>query len=339
MTGGTGLIGSHVLLELALRKRPVRAIKREHSDLETVKKVFQFYFPEEGMALFSGIEWVDADLLDIEGLERAMKGVEKVFHCAGMVSYDPKDRDKLLEVNVESTKNLLESARSEGVKGFGHLSSTSALGKAQEGRVLDESANWSTDHRNSDYSVSKYMAEREVWRAREEGLPALVLNPCIVIGPGDPGRSSTTLIGGVAKGNPFYPPGSNAFIDARDVARPLVDLMEGMEHEGENFVLIGEHRSFQDVMQKIAANIGQDPPRYRAGPLLLEFAWRSESLLRIASGRKPNITKQTARNGQRQMRFSSEKAERRFGFDPRSIDEAIQNASAFYLQLQKEKAL
>lgn len=339
VTGGTGLIGSHVLLELVRRKRPVRALKRESSRLDIVKRVFQFYHPDEGMALFSGIEWMDGDLSDIDAMMEAMSGVERVFHCAGMVSYDPRDRDRLLELNVEGTRNLVNVALHYGVEAFGHLSSTSALGKAREGEPLDESAKWTVDHRNSDYSVSKFMAEREVWRAREEGLPVVIVNPCIVLGAGDPGRSSTTLIGGVAEGNPFYPPGSNAFIDVRDVAEPLVDLLDGMEHEGERYVLIGEHRSFQEVMERVAEKIGQRPPRFRAGRFLLETTWRTEHLLRSLSGRKPRISKHTARNGLRNMRFSAKKAQRDLGLSPRPIDNAIENAASFYLELQKEKAL
>ncbi|MFB6257090.1 MAG: NAD-dependent epimerase/dehydratase family protein [Flavobacteriales bacterium] len=339
VTGGTGLIGSHLLLELALRKRPIRALKREGSDLETVKSVFQYYRSEDGMALFSGIEWVDADLTDIAPLGAAMKGVERVFHSAGIVSYDPGDREKLLEFNAEGTKNLLELSLQEGVSSFAHVSSTSALGKPLEGRPVDEAAKWKVDRENSDYSISKYMAEREVWRAREEGLPVVIVNPCIVIGPGDPERSSSTLIGGVAKGNPFYPPGCNAFVDVRDVAGTLVGLMDGMDLEGERFVLVGEHCSFRMVMERIAEALEMKPPNIEAGRFLLEGAWRTEALLRMLSGRKPQITKQTARNGLREMHFSSEKARSWFGFSPRSIDEAIGNACAFYHRFHKEKAL
>lgn len=339
VTGGTGLIGSHLLLELALQKRPIRAIKRENSDLSTVKKVFQYYRPEDGMALFSGVEWVDADLCDLYELSDAVKGIERVFHSAGMVSYDPRERERLLELNVEGTKNLLELSLREGVRAFGHVSSTSALGKAQPGNVLDESARWRVDGGNSDYSVSKHMAEREVRRAREEGLPVVIVNPCIVIGPGDPGRSSTTLIEGVANGNPFYPPGSNAFIDVRDVSETLIRLVDEMEQEGERFVLVGEHRSFRNVMERIAQSLGKGAPNIEAGRFLLEGAWRSEEAIRLFSGRAPKITKQTARNGLRDMSFSAAKAEERFGFSPRSIDDAIANACAFYQVLQKEKAL
>ncbi len=339
VTGGTGLIGSHLLLELALQRRPIRAVKRESSDLSTVKRVFQYYCPEEGMALFSGIEWVDADLTDVLSLSDAMEGVERVFHSAGFVSYDPRDRERLIELNCEATKNLVNLSLREGVKAFGHVSSTSALGKAEGNEALDENAKWRVDLHNSDYSVSKYMAEREVWRAREEGLPVVIVNPCIVIGPGDPGRSSTTLIGGVAKGNPFYPPGSNAFIDVRDVSDALLHVMDRTDQEGERFVLIGEHRSFRNVMERIAEAIGQRPPSIEAGRFLMEGAWRSEAILRMLTGRTPNITKTTARNGLKVMRFSSKKAENAFGFTPRPIDEAIGNAAAFYLELPKEKAL
>ncbi len=339
VTGGTGLIGSHLLLELALQKRSIRATKRESSDLSVVKKLFQYYRPEDGMALFSGIEWVDADLCDLYELKAAVQGVDRVFHSAGMVSYDPRDRERLLEFNVEGTKNLLELSLQAGVRAFGHVSSTSALGRAQPGNVLDEDARWKVDGRNSDYSISKHMAEREVRRAREEGLPVVILNPCIVIGPGAPGRSSTTLIDGVADGNPFYPPGSNAFIDARDVAESLVRLLDEMDFEGERFVMIGEHRSFRSVMERVAECLGQKGPNIEAGRFLMEGAWRSEEAIRFLSGRTPKINKHTARNGLRDMRFSAEKAKERFGFDPRSIDHAIENACTFYQALQKEKAL
>lgn len=338
VTGGTGLIGSHLLLELALRRRPIRALKRPSSDTRMVKKVFQYYRPEEGMALFAGIEWVDAELHDIDALREAMQGAERVFHSAGLVSYDPKDAELLKEVNTEATQALVDLALEEGVKAFAHVSSTAALGKAAKGKPVDERAKWQVSHRNSAYSISKYSAEREVWRAREEGLPVVIVNPCIVLGPGDPGRSSTTLIGAVAKGTPFYPPGANAFIDARDVAGPLADLMEGLEHEGERFVLIGEHRSFGNVMRLIAEELKVKGPRVRAGKGLLEMSWRSEATIRLFTGRKPLVSKDAARNGMKRMHYSSEKAEKKFGFAPRPIEETVKNACAFYRSLQKEKA-
>ncbi len=339
VTGGSGLIGSHLLLELALQKRSLRAIKREGTDLSTVKELFQYYREQDGMALFSGIEWVDADLTDLEALKDAMKGVERVFHAAGFVSYDPRDRERLIELNAEVTKQLVDIALFEGVRAFGHVSSTSALGKPADGEPVDEAAKWKVDHRNNDYSVSKYMAEREVWRAREEGLPSFIVNPCIVLGPGDPARSSTTLIGSVADGNPFYPPGSNAFIDARDVAETLVHLLDREEQEGERFVLIGENRSFRSVMERIAEELGEKGPGIEAGRLLMEGAWRSEAALRSLTGRTPKITKTTARNGLRELCYSAEKARNAFGFSPRPVDEAIRNACTFLRREPKEKAL
>lgn len=338
VTGGTGLIGSHLLLELALRRRPLRAIKRPDSDTQMMKQVFQYYRPEEGMALFSGIEWVDAELHDIEALREAVRGVDRIFHSAGLVSYDPRDGELLTEVNAEGTQALVDLALEQGVKAFGHVSSTAALGKAAKGEPVDERAKWQVSHRNNAYSISKYAAEREVWRAREEGLAAVIVNPCIVLGPGDPGRSSTTLLGAVAKGTPFYPPGANAFIDVRDVATPLVELMDDPAQEGERFVLIGEHRSFGNVMRLIAEELKVKAPRIRAGKGLLELGWRSEATLRALTGRKPMISKDTARNGMKRMHYSSAKAERSFNFSPRSVEEAIHNSCEFYRILQKEKA-
>lgn len=339
VTGASGLIGSHLLIELALRKRPVRAIKRQETDLSTVKELFHYYREEDGMALFSGIEWVNADLRDPTALKDAMKGVERVFHSAGFVSYDPRDQERLMELNAEATKDLVDLALQEGVRAFGHVSSTAALGRPLDGRPVDETAKWRVDHRNSDYAVSKYMAEREVWRAREEGLPVVIVNPCIVLGPGDPKRSSTTIIGGVSDGSPFYPPGANAFVDVRDVAKTQVDLLDSEEHEGERFLLIGENRSFQSVMKRIAEELEKKAPGFQAGRMLMEATWRSEAVIRMLTGRTPKITKTTARNGLHKIIYSAEKAEKAFGFSPKPVDEAIRNACSFLKREEKEKAL
>jgi len=201
VTGGTGLVGSHLLLKLIKQGNVVRALMHNEKSIEKVKKTFSWY--ESNPAdLLDKIEWVSGNILDIYTLENALPGVEQIFHCAAKVSFDKSDRSSLLTVNQKGTANLVNAALEARVKKICHVSSVSALGKTQQGETITENHFWKTSRQNSIYAISKYAAEREIWRGHEEGLKAVVINPSIIIGPGDWKSGSTRLFSTIWKGSP-----------------------------------------------------------------------------------------------------------------------------------------
>ncbi|MBL8003212.1 MAG: NAD-dependent epimerase/dehydratase family protein [Flavobacteriales bacterium] len=323
VTGGTGIVGSHLLLHLLEQGRAVRATRRAGSDVEVVRRVFRHYRPD-GDALFDRIHWVEADLLDPTAVREAMEGVQRVYHAAALVSFDPRDERALFKQNTEATARVVNAALEAGVQRLLHVSSTATIGKAAQGLAADEQSPWTRDKRTSPYAVSKHEAELEVQRGIAEGLDAVIVNPCVIIGPGKPGRSSMTMVERVRRGTAWFPPGSNAVVDARDVAAFSVALMD-KGATGERHLLVGENLTYEQLFGLITAAAGKPAPTRRIPGWMLQLAWRMERLRTLFGGR-PFITRHTAHSALSQRRYDGTKAATVTGLACRSAEEAVRNA-------------
>ncbi len=330
VTGGTGIVGVHVLNELLDRGRQVRALHRPGSDRELVHRVLMHYHAD-GDARFKRIEWVEGDLLEPDALSEAMNGVERVFHCAALVSFDPRDTEKLFLYNITGTANVVNTMLAKGVPKLGHVSSTATIGFRADGGANDESVPFKADRSASAYAISKHEAELEVHRGIAEGLHAVMVNPCVVVGPGAHGRSSMTIMERMRKGSRFFPRGSNAVVDARDVATALVRLVDEAG-SGERHLLIGENISYQQLFSTIAGTAGKEQPSIAIAPWVLGLAWRAERLRTLFGGR-PMITRISARTASRQRLYNGSKAESLLAMRFRKAEEAVANAELF-LQAQ-----
>jgi dihydroflavonol-4-reductase len=256
VTGGTGIVGAHVLDALLAQGRAVRALLRHGGDVAMVRRILRHYHAD-GDARFQRIQWVEGDLFDVDRLREAVQGVEHVYHCAALVSFDPRDRDALLRTNVQGTANVVDAALDCGVRRLCHVSSTATIGGAMDGGTGEETKAFKEEKDSSAYAISKAQAELEVHRGIAEGLDAVMVNPCVVLGPGVPGRSSMTMIERVRKGTRFFPKGSNAVVDARDVATAMTSLItEG--GTGERHLLIGENLPYRKLFTLIAASNGKN---------------------------------------------------------------------------------
>lgn len=329
VTGATGLVGSHVLIELTKRGEKIRALKRKPSDLSIVKNLFDFYLSEKAAEKFNEIEWCDGDLLDLVSLEKAMLGCNKVFHCAALVSFKKKDFSKLININKRGTTNIVNTCLALNVKELCYVSSTAALGRDESKSYYNESNKWTTSLQNSGYAVSKYSAENEVWRGAEEGLNVVIVNPSVILGPGDWNLGSLTIFNSVYKGLRFYTNGVNGFVDARDVAYCLAELSEQKIYK-ERFILVSENISFKNLFESMAKYFQVKPPSIEAKPWMAAIVWRIEGLLSFLFGKKQNITKETARSAMSTNIYSNEKIKTRLKFEFCPIDESVKNAISFF---------
>jgi len=327
VTGGTGLLGSHLLVELSKRGKSIRALKRPSSKLENVKSVFNFYLNKDSKTLFNEIEWVDGDINNISSLQDAMQGCDEVYHCAGFVSFWRQDFKKLMKINKVGTANMVNIALSLGVKKFSHVSSTAAIGRNELSSNYSESNKWVTSPSNSNYAVSKYSAEMEVWRAQEEGLNVSIVNPSVILGAGNWEDSSLTLFLNVEKGMKLYTEGTNAFVDARDVAYCMTELMD-QNVFGERYLTISENVCFRDLFFMIADEIGTKRAFIKVKPWMAAMAWRIE-LVKSLFGSKPKITKETAHSAMNESFYSNEKITTKLKHEFIPIQDAIKNAVAF----------
>jgi dihydroflavonol-4-reductase len=328
VTGATGLVGSHLLYYLTSNQQVVRALHRESSDLSIVKKTFSYYTREVD-ELWEKIEWVKGDLLDIQSTLDILEGVNKVYHTAAHVSFNPAERARTLRVNVEGTANLVNACLEKHVKRLCHASSTAALGNPTPGNPTNESCAWKPGKGQSTYSISKIRSELEVWRGFEEGLEGIIVNPSVILGPGDWSKGSPAIIRTIANGLRFYTRGVTGFVDVHDVAQAMIQLMNS-PISGERYVLSAENISYEKLFGMIARSLECPVPDLYASPTLGNIAWRFEWLRAKATGKPPLITRETVSAGQNTTYFSSKKIEETLGFVFTPIKESVEKTCKIY---------
>lgn len=330
VTGGTGLIGSHLLYHLVSSGKKVRALRRAGSNTGQVEKVFSWYSPN-AKQLAAQVEWVEGDVLDHYSLLEAMEGVNQVYHSAAMISFVPKDAQAMLHVNVQGTANVVNAAIEKKVNKLCHVSSIAALGKMEHSRLIDEQTHWRSSHGNSNYSISKYGAEREAWRGMEEGLSVVVVNPSMVVGPGYGDFGSRKIFDTLRKGLSFYPEGESGWVDVKDVVKAMVQLTEGDAHS-ERYIITGENATYEKVFGIMADHLGKRRPSIKAGPVLTGLAWRFEKLRSFLTGKPPLVTRETAKGAIQVSRYSNEKIKKKLGIEFIGLEKALQDTCNIFLK-------
>jgi dihydroflavonol-4-reductase len=330
VTGGTGLLGAHLLVELTKRGKKIKALKRPSSDLSDVHKIFAHFFGETAAQRFAQITWLDGDILDLVSLEEGMKDCNTVYHVAGLVSFKKRDFKRLMKVNKEGTANVVNTALALGIKEFAHVSSTAAIGRSAAKELYNETNKWVTARDNSNYAVSKYSAENEVWRGEQEGLNVIIVNPSVILGAGNWNDSSLSIFKAVKNGLKFYTSGINAFVDARDVAYILCELTDRKIYN-ERFLTISENVPFKTLFTLIAERMNVKPPHIAVKPWMAGLAWRIEGLLNFFFGRKQNITKETARSSMSIAKYENAKIKEALnGYEFISIKQSVADAVAYH---------
>ena len=329
VTGGTGLVGTHLLLELAKKHNKIRAIHRASSNLNAALDTFTLYI-DDPIPYYDKIEWVEADITDFESLFQAMEGVDHVYHTAAFVSFDPRDRHAMIRCNVEGTANLVNACLERKVKKLCYVSSTAALGNAPSEKQITEDMIWSYSKNRSAYSVSKYQSEMEIWRGIAEGLQAVIVNPSIIIGPGDWKRSSSYLFSAVSKGMKFYTEGVTGYVDIRDVVYAMIKLMDG-NYTSERYTVSSENLSYRQVLEMIASALDKPPPSIHATPFLISLAWRMSWLLSKFNGKQRSITRDAVKSSKRKALFSNEKIRQAIGIDFIPVKQSVQDTARHFL--------
>lgn len=334
VTGGTGLVGAHLLFELTNSGQRVKALKREQSNTSWVRKIFSYY-TDRVDELFSQIEWVEGDILDYLSLEDALKGITSIYHCAAIVSFHGDDNDMMLNNNVKGTENLIDAAIHNGVSRFCHVSSIAALGKTQDGSEINEETYWTPSKRKSGYSLSKFFSEMEVWRGIEEGLDAVIVNPSIIMGPGNWEIGSPKLFQSIWKGLNYYTKGISGFVDVRDVVKAMILLMDQEQFEkvkNQRFILNAGNMSYQDFFNNIADGLNKPRPKSFASDIKLHVAWRMAKAASFFTGKRPMITRDTVSGTNQKNQYSGEKITRTTGFKYRSLEKSISNIAEIFLK-------
>lgn len=324
VTGGTGFIGAHIVHALVQAGyQHILVSKRKNSPLHLLEKVKD------------RIELVEAALEDLTDMTSLVEKVDVIVHAAAMVSFVSSDKKSMLKTNVEGSANLVNIALDKQIKKFIHISSVAALGRTRKNQRIDENHKWVPGKLNTNYAISKYQAELEIWRGYQEGLSVVILNPSIVIGPGYWSQGSAKLIQQVYKGLPFYPPGSTGFVDVRDVADLVLKALES-DVSGERFVCNGFNLSYREFFQKVANGLGVKAPRKKLSPWLRTIAWRYFAFQALIVGKKPVVTRESMMTSFNDFSYSNQKSIDTFQFSYRSMEDSIDHTCSLFLKSLEE---
>ena len=305
VTGGTGFLGSHLLYHLINGGEQVRALKRKNSNLKEVRKVFSYY-DENFQEIFSKIEWVEGDLLDYESISNALAGISFVYHAGAVVSFESKDKSKMILNNVQGTANIVNACLEHGIKKLCHVSSIAAFGSSTNGELINEKTERKTVSKNAGYSISKFQSELEVWRGIAEGLNAVIVNPSIILGSGFWNTGSSKIFTKINSGLRFYTKGISGYVDVQDVCKIMISLTKS-NISGERFCLSSENLSYEYILKKIAKELKKSPPNIYVNPLFTELAWRIEYIKKLILNKPAIITRQSAKSAHSKKYFSNKK--------------------------------
>jgi len=264
VTGGTGLVGCHLLYSLVKENKKVRALHRKNSKTDSVRKVFSYY-SKDYKNLFDKIEWIEGDINDITSLDLAFKNVNEIYHCAAFISFSNQDLNAMKKINVEGTANMVNCSIDKNISKFCYVSTIAAVGE-RKNMAIDEECKWKEN--NNPYSKTKYDAELEVWRGISEGLNAVIVNPGVIIGSGFWKRGSGAFITQISRGMNYYPPGKTGFICVKDVVKIMRELMDKNIFSA-RFLLVAENWTQKDFIFSVCNNLNLKSPKNKTSKSLM----------------------------------------------------------------------
>jgi dihydroflavonol-4-reductase len=327
VTGGTGLLGTHLLPELINSGEKVRVLVREPDNSRKLLSVWRYYY-KDPETLLKKIDWFRGDVGNKSDVYYALDNIEKVYHCAACVSFDRSKRMEMSKVNVQGTKNIVDMCLERNIKKLLHVSSIAAIGPGNGEDALTEENKWAINPKSA-YSKTKTLAEYEVWRGMFEGLNAVIINPSVILGAGFTGQSSYRFFDTIYNGLKYYTNGVTGFVDVRDVVKIMIILMNS-DIRDERFIVNGENLSYKELFIKISDAFGISPPEKHATKFMTSLAWKVEFLVSILTGKTPKITQQTASSAHHIQRYSSLKLKNHIGFSYTDIDDTIRDIVLFY---------
>ncbi|MCS6905109.1 MAG: NAD-dependent epimerase/dehydratase family protein [Bacteroidia bacterium] len=317
VTGATGVIGSYLIRTLLENQIPVRALLRENSPSLNYSSPL--------------LEEVRGDILAPGSLHEAFAGgVKYVVHCAALISFWQKNYEKMRLTNVIGTANIVNFCLEYGVEKLVHISSVAALGHIS-GALINEKTPWDQQTSNY-YGKTKYLAELEVKRGVEEGLCAVISCPCFVIGYHGRATSSARLFPSIFNGLKFYPPGSNGFIGAKDVALAILLLLKSPYCRGEKFLLCSENMSYQHLFTLIAQKLGVKPPFKLLPKSIIYAAAYLGEIFSYISLKEPLLTVETARTLTSDRAYDATLFRKTFSFSFQPIEEVVTETAQLFFQ-------
>lgn len=287
VTGATGLVGAHLCLTLLEENKTLVALYRREKKREATRAFFE---SKNQLALFDRIIWRKADITHLPDLTLAFKDITVVYHCAAFISMAHHKLKALQLTNQLGTSYIANLCIENNIKKIGYISSIAALGSDTNTQSIDEKTPWNPTVEKTPYAYSKYGAELEIWRASQEGVPVVIVNPGVILGEGMPKSPQEQLLNKIKKGLRFYPTGKTGYVVVEDVVKAITSLMKS-PIENERFILVAENISYQKIIQQLAKIAHKKPPKFPLRKSFLQLAWVVESVVSILGLRKKFMTK------------------------------------------------
>lgn len=324
ITGSTGLVGGHLLVQLFKRGEKIKALRRSTSnfgELEIICKHYSIEFTE----IYSKVEWITGDLLDKTSYSSALKDVSTIYHCAAIVSFGNCTPDVLQQINIEGTRNLTKLALKHKISCFAFVSSIGALGQSRNDQPITEETSWNQNNDASVYSNSKYLSEQVAWEASRKGLNVVIVNPGVILGAGDFNKGSLSFFSQVQKGMPFYTSQQTGYVDVRDVCKAILYLVDNKIYN-ERFILVSENLTNKQLFTLIAKAMNKKPPFIQIGKTGLGLAaWLEKGICKL-TGKSPLLTPEIIRSALRIETYSSDKFIHSTGTTFISMNKCIEEA-------------
>ncbi len=336
ISGATGFLGSHLLKTLLLKNIVyIRAMYRSTPKKTYTTNLLNALLPEDYVHLIDKIEWIEADILNIPTLEKAFKNINEVYHCAAWVGNSPNNYSLMRKINIEGTANMVNMANSHKIKKFCHVSSIAALGKYADKKSIDEQAPRDSDRFRSGYSITKYGAEMEVWRASQEGLNTVIVNPGFILGSGFFNSGSGQIFDKVLHNFKFYPPKQTGFVFIDDVSETMINLMQS-DIKNQRFILVAENTTFKNVMSIIAEVFNCKKPKYKVNKPLLYVIWLIQHITKYFKNHKTQITLNTIKQIDSKRVFDNKKSVENLSLKYTPIKKSIKLIFEDYCKLKNQ---
>ncbi|MFT4568741.1 MAG: dihydroflavonol-4-reductase [Saprospiraceae bacterium] len=318
ITGGTGLVGSYLLRTLVLAGYSrLTALHRKSSNFDLIEEEVR-----------KQIKWVACDLSDDSSLAQLLSNVNIVIHCAGMISFWPREYELMHEVNFLATKRLATESVKQGVRLFIHFSSVEALGRRTFKGFINEDSTFNEDDAFSKYAISKNKGENAV---RSSGLDYVILYPGFILGGGQWTNGPLQIFREIYKGLKFYPKGGVGVVDVRDVAAIIERILQNDSIKNEGYILISENITHKSLFEKIAKALNLAAPSIGLSDTLARFVIAIESIKSRFTNSKPLLNKEMYKIASYQLQYSNQKIIDETQFEFREVNNTIADTSKCFL--------
>ncbi len=317
VTGATGFIGSHITRKLLQRGERVKILLRKSSKTSNIEDM--------------DVERVYGDVMDMNSVNEALKGCDTLYHTAGVASFRKEDYQKMEEINVKGTSNILNAALNAGIKKVVHTSSVAAIGVDSHRGIANEETEYSLDYLGVKYLDTKHRGEQIALELAKQGLPLVVVNPATVIGTGDIYLSSTAFILWFYKKKfPGYMDGTLNMVDVEDVAEGHI-LAAEKGKVGERYILGNQNFTLLELFNLLEEVTGVPKPKMKIPYFMaLISGYFVERILGMSFPNYSTMDLDSVKLSKLKWHFDCSKAKEELGYSPSDIKESIRKTVGWF---------